>query len=72
MATAIACASTALTGQSLLRQGNELASNVNLGEARVTMRKSASKSSASGSIWSVLCTWIAFSLFPVVSSLFNG
>lgn len=49
MATATACASTALAGQSLLKQSNELARNVNLGEARVTMRKSAS----SGSIWSV-------------------
>jgi light-harvesting complex II chlorophyll a/b binding protein 1/light-harvesting complex II chlorophyll a/b binding protein 2 len=51
MAAATACASTALAGQSLLKQSNELARNVNLGEARVTMRKSASKSAASGSIW---------------------
>jgi hypothetical protein len=44
-------ASTALAGQSLLKQSNELARNVNLREARVTMRKFASKSAASGSIW---------------------
>jgi hypothetical protein len=51
MAAATACTSTALAGQSLLKKSNELARNVNLGEARVTMRKSASKSTASGSIW---------------------
>ena len=56
MAAATACTSTALAGQSLLKQSNDLARNVNLGEARVTMRKSASKSAASGSIWWVLTT----------------
>lgn len=61
MAAATACASTALAGQSLLRKSNELARNVTLGEARVTMRKSASKSAASGSIWSVLCIWVPLS-----------
>jgi hypothetical protein len=62
MAAATACASTALAGQSLLRQSNVLARNANLGEARVTMRKSASKSPASGSIWYVLSGWI--DVFP--------
>ena len=60
MAAVTACASTALAGQSLLRQSNELARNVNLGEARVTMRKSASKSAASGSIWSVLALGVDY------------
>ena len=54
MAAATACASTALAGQSLLKQSNELARKVNVGEARVTMRKTASKSQSSDSIW-----WVA-------------
>ena len=62
MAAVTACASTALAGQSLLRQSNELARKVNLGEARVTMRKSASKSATSGSIWSVLALGVDYTL----------
>jgi hypothetical protein len=71
MAAATACASTALAGQSLLRQSNELARNVNLGEARVTMRKSASKSTSSGSIWSVLCVQIIVPSFELVLLTFG-
>ena len=51
MAAATACASTALAGQSLLKQSNELARRVGTSEARVTMRKTASKSQSSDSIW---------------------
>ena len=66
MAAATACASTALAGQSLLRQSNELARNANFGEARVTMRKSASKSAASGSIWYVLSVCIDVSHLELI------
>ena len=72
MAAVTACASTALVGQSLLRQSNELARNVNLGEARVTMRKSASKSAASGSIWSVLAPGVDNSLRRADFVVFGG
>lgn len=51
MAAATACASTALAGQSLLKQTNELARSVGTAEARVTMRKTVSKSKSSDSIW---------------------
>lgn len=54
MAAATAFASTALAGQSLLKQSNELARKVNVGEARVTMRKTASKTQSSDSIWWVM------------------
>ncbi|KAG6544359.1 hypothetical protein Mapa_014193 [Marchantia paleacea] len=47
MATATACASTSLAGQALGASSNELAKKVNVGEARVVMRKG----SAPSSIW---------------------
>jgi hypothetical protein len=43
--------STALAGQSLLKPVNELSRKVGNVEARVTMRRAVSKSSASDSIW---------------------
>jgi hypothetical protein len=49
MAAATACASTALAGQSLLKPVNELSRKVGNVDARITMRRTASKSS--GSIW---------------------
>ena len=50
MAAATAMHSTSLAGQSLFKF-NELASKVGSSDARVTMRKTASKSSGSDSIW---------------------
>ena len=58
MAAATACASTALAGQSLLKQSNELARRVGTSEARVTMRKTASKSAGSDSIWWDSLLWV--------------
>ncbi len=49
MAAATAMHSTALAGQSLLKPVNELARQVGSSDARVTMRKTAAKSS--DSIW---------------------
>jgi len=51
MAAATAMHSTALAGQSLLKPVNELARQVGTSDARITMRKTASKSSSSDSIW---------------------
>jgi hypothetical protein len=51
MAAATACASTALAGQSLLKPVNELSRKVGNVEARVTMRRTVSKSAGSDSIW---------------------
>jgi light-harvesting complex II chlorophyll a/b binding protein 2 len=50
MAAVTACASTSLAGQALGLSSNALAGKVNVGEARVTMRK-PSKGSSSTSIW---------------------
>ena len=53
MAAATAMHSTALAGQSLLKPVNELARQVGTSESRISMRKTASKSSGSDSIWYV-------------------
>jgi hypothetical protein len=51
MAAVTACASSTFAGQALGLSSNDLAAKVNVGEARVVMRKSKSSSS---SIWYVL------------------
>ncbi|KAG6550450.1 hypothetical protein Mapa_007992 [Marchantia paleacea] len=50
MASVTACASSSLAGQALGASSNQLAAKVNVGEARVVMRKTGSKA-ASSSIW---------------------
>ncbi|OAE23651.1 hypothetical protein AXG93_3014s1010 [Marchantia polymorpha subsp. ruderalis] len=50
MASVTACASTSLAGQALGASSNQLAAKVNVGDARVVMRKTGSKA-ASSSIW---------------------